>query len=106
VSYKEQDKDGKRFYWTGALDDRTTDTCAYLQRGFNANLENPGAFSGLRRPDGTDPFEGGEPLPLEELKEHIKETAKADPQINTKPRTWTPHIQCRSTFVLEPGEGI
>jgi hypothetical protein len=106
IAYQEQGKTDNRFYWTGALDDRTTDTCAYLQNGFDADLENPGAFSGLRRPDGTDPFEGGEPLPLEELQEHIKEVAQADPELNTQPRQWTPHINCRSTFVLEPDAGI
>ncbi|AFH21431.1 hypothetical protein OSG_eHP1_00005 [environmental Halophage eHP-1] len=106
IAYQEQGKTDNRFYWTGALDDRTTDTCAYLQNGFDADLENPGAFSGLRRPDGTDPFEGGEPMPLEELQEHIKEVAQADPELNTQPRQWTPHINCRSTFVLEPDAGI
>jgi hypothetical protein len=106
IAYEEQGKDDQRFYWTGALDSRTTETCKYLQNGFDADLTNPGDFSGLRRPEGTDPFEGGTPMQLEELKEHVKEVARADSEISTQPRELVPHINCRSTFVLEPDAGI
>jgi len=100
--YEERgDEDGK-FYWTGATSDgRTTDTCKYLVEG-TGNLENPSAFSDLPHSDGTDPFEGGTPLGLEELKDHIEAVAEADPAFDTKPRTWTPHINCRKTFVKAP----
>lgn len=106
IAYEEKGEGDERFYWTGSLDARTTDTCAYLIAGTNADLDNPGAFSGLPRSDGTNPFEGGEPMEKKDLKEHIRNVAQADPQISTQPREWTPHIQCRSTFVLEPDAGI
>jgi len=90
------------FYWSGELDGRQTDTCAYLMAGSSAVDENPGAFSGLPHSDGTNPFEGGTPIPMDELKQHVADVARADPEINTEPRTWTPHIQCRSNFVQAP----
>jgi len=100
MGYEERgDMEGELFYWTGDTGDRTTDTCKYLIEGTNADLDNPGAFSSLDRPDGTNPLRGGEPMPIDELKAHLKEVAKADPQLNTKPREWTPHINCRKTFV-------
>jgi hypothetical protein len=106
--YEEQAAADERFYWTGADpgDPRQTDVCGYLIAGQGGHLDNPGAFSGLARPEGTNPFEGGEPLPMDELKDLVEAAARADPEVNTEPRTWTPHIQCRSTFVLEPSEGI
>lgn len=104
-SYQEKDMDGdERYYWTGASpgDARQTDACGYLIAGQGGHLENSGAFSGLERPNGTNPFEGGTPMQLEDLQEHVKEVARADPEINTSPRDWCPHINCRSTFVMAP----
>ena len=108
AGYEERGEGDARFYWTGASpgDDRQTDVCGYLIAGQGGHLENPGAFSGLPRQNGTNPFEGGEPLPKDELKELVRAAAEADPEINTDPRTWTPHVNCRSTFVLSPEEGI
>jgi hypothetical protein len=108
AGYEERGEGDARFYWTGASpgDDRQTDVCGYLIAGQGGHLENPGAFSGLPRQNGTNPFEGGEPLPKDELKELVRKAAEADPEVNTNPRTWTPHINCRSTFVLSPEAGI
>jgi hypothetical protein len=108
AGYEEKGDADERFYWTGADpgDPRQTDVCGYLIAGQGGHLENPSAFSGLPRPDGTNPFEGGEPLPMDDLKELVAAAARADPEIDTDPRTWTPHINCRSTFVLEPSEGV
>lgn len=98
--YVEKGLDDDPFYWVGDLGDRTTDTCKYLIAGTSADLENPGAFSGLDRPDGTNPHHGGKPIDgLENLQDHVHEVAKADPEFNTNPRGWTPHIQCRKDYV-------
>jgi hypothetical protein len=99
IGYEEQGFDDDEFYWSGSLGNRTTDTCKYLIAGTSADLERPEAFSGLDRPNGTNPFEGGTPMPKDELKEHIQTVARADPAFDTTPREWTPHIQCRKTFV-------
>jgi hypothetical protein len=103
--YQERDEaQDSTFYWTGANpgDDRQTDACGYLIAGSGGHLENSGAFSELDHPEGTNPFEGGTPIPMDELKELVAAAARADPEITTDPRTWTPHIQCRSTFSKAP----
>lgn len=100
--YEDRGEGDELFYWSGTLDGRQTDTCAYLMAGRDAVDENPGAFAGLPHQNGTNPFHGGEPVSMDELKDHVERVANADPEINTEPRTWTPHIQCRSSFVKAP----
>ena len=104
LGYEQRGEDDELFYWTGASpgDKRQTDVCGYLIAGQGGHLENPGAFSGLPHSNGTNPFEGGTPIPMDELKELVQKAARADPEINTEPRTWTPHINCRSTFSKAP----
>jgi len=71
--------------------------CAYLIGGLGALPADADTsdFANLRRPDGTNPFHGGQPLPMDELKEHVQEVAQA---AGHDPRGWTPHINCRKTF--------
>jgi hypothetical protein len=85
----------EKFYWVGALDDRTTDACKWLIGGSSAADNIGGAF------DGTNPNEGGTPVSLEELKELVQKAAEKDPAINTKAREFTPHINCRKTYVRD-----
>jgi hypothetical protein len=92
--YAESDMiENEEFYWTGAIDDRTTDACRWLIGGTSEAENIGGAF------DGTNPNYGGNPVSLEELKELVKEAAEKDDEITTKPREWTPHINCRKTYV-------
>jgi len=83
------------FYWTGAVDDRTTDACKWLMGGSDLADDIGGAF------DGTNPNYGGEPRSLDKLKELIKKAAKKDPDVNTEAREFTPHISCRKTYVRD-----
>jgi len=83
------------FYWTGAVDDRTTDACKWLMGGSDLADDIGGAF------DGTNPNYGGEPRSLDKLKELIKKAAKKDPDVNTDAREFTPHINCRKTYVRD-----
>lgn len=79
--YEERGDGDERFKWVGTYDDgRTTEACQWL-------LEQ------------TNPKHGGDPVGLERLKELVQEAPEHDPDVNTEPREWTPHIQCRKTFV-------
>jgi hypothetical protein len=40
-------------------------------------------------------------VPLEELKELVTKAAEKDPDVTTKPRDWTPHINCRKSYVRD-----
>jgi hypothetical protein len=93
--YQEQDLEGDGFYWVGSVDDRTTDACKWLIGGTDTADNIGGAF------DGTNPNHGGEPVPLEELKELVTKAAEKDPEVQTKPRDWTPHINCRKSYVRD-----
>jgi len=97
--------ENEEFYWTGALDDRTSAVCQYLIGGYDAidTSEHPDAKSKLatanvRRPKGTNPNHGGSPMPLDELQKHLREVSSA---LGHSARSWTPHIQCRKTYVRD-----
>ena len=85
--------ENEEFYWTGSIDDRTTDACRWLIGGTSEAENIGGAF------DGTNPNYGGNPVSLDELKDLVKEAARKDPEIDTEAREWTPHINCRKTYV-------
>jgi hypothetical protein len=85
----------EKFYWVGALDDRTTDACRWLIGGASAADNIGGAFKG------TNPNEGGIPRTLPKLKELVQKAADKDPEIETEPREFTPHINCRKTYVRD-----
>lgn len=85
--------ENEQFYWVGGLDDRTTDACKWLIGGTDEADNIGGNF------DGTNPNYGGTPRSLGELKELVQEAAKKDPAIDTKAREWTPHINCRKSYV-------
>jgi hypothetical protein len=87
--------ENEQFYWVGAIDDRTTNACKWLIGGSDLADDIGGAFSG------TNPNYGGEPRSLEELKELVKKAAEKDPDVNTKPREYTPHINCRKTYTRD-----
>ena len=76
------------FYWTGAEpgDDRQTEACrALIER--------------------TNPFHGGEPVPLEELRDLLSWAAEQDPDLDAsmvREDNWLIHIGERSTFSKAP----
>jgi len=83
------------FYWTGGTGDRTTDACKWLIGGSDMADNIGGAF------DGTNPNHGGSPVPLAELKELVQKANEKDPEIDHDAREWTPHINCRKTYVRD-----
>jgi len=93
IAYEEQGEADERFYWTGASlgDSRQTEACAWL-------IEQ------------TNPFAGdGEPVPMNELKDMIEKAPEHDPDMQddlARPDSFVVHPNERSTFVLEPSEGI
>lgn len=101
-AYEEFELDDGLFYWTGASppDHRQTAICAWLIAGDSAAqdaLENETwPSTGF---EGTNPNYGGEPVPIDELKELVQEAAELDPTYDLSAREWTPHINCRSTWV-------
>lgn len=73
--YEERFPDKEVLYkWNGPGDHRTTDACEWLK----------------------EETAGG--VPMRELKELIQEAPEHDPDINTDPREYTPHIQCRHSY--------
>jgi hypothetical protein len=90
---EERDEEFK-FKWVGSVDSRTTDSCRWLLGG--DDLANQISGTGF---DGTNPKHGGTPVTMEELKERIEQAADLDPEINTRARTFTPHINCRKRYV-------
>ena len=83
------------FYWTGGTGNRTTDACKWLIGGSDMADNIGGAF------DGTNPNHGGSPVPLAELKELVQKANEKDPEIDHDAREWTPHINCRKTYVRD-----
>lgn len=74
IGYRErEDFDALQFRWVGPGDHRTTEVCEDIKAAV--------------------PDEG---LPLDELQEVVHETAR---EHDHDPRKWTPHIQCRHTYV-------
>lgn len=83
--YKEQGMEDERFAWVGSLDDRTTEACRWL-------IEK------------TNPKHGGEPVPLDELKELIAEAPTHDPEMDdnlARPDDFVVHPQERKTFTRQ-----
>ena len=71
-----------KFYWSGSLDDRTTDACRWL-------IEK------------TNPFHGGTPVPLEELRELVEEAPTHDDELPddiARPENWVVHYNERKTY--------
>jgi hypothetical protein len=93
IGYEERGQEDDTYYWVGSVDERTTDACKWLIGGTELADNIGGSF------DGTNPNHGGNPVSMERLKELVQEAAKKDPDINTKAREWTPHINCRKNFV-------
>src|SRR6056297_270018 len=87
--YEEQGlADESRFYWTGATpgDSRQTEACEWL-------IEK------------TNPFHGGTPVALEELRELVEEAPEHDDEMDNnlaRPDSWTVHPNERSTFARAP----
>jgi len=88
MGYEERgDADGL-FYWTGAEpgSERQTDACEWL-------IEQ------------TNPFHGGEPVPMEELRDMVNEAWQHDDDMSknmARPDSWVVHINERSTFAQAP----
>jgi hypothetical protein len=88
IGYEERGEADALFYWSGAEpgDDRQTEACRWL-------IEK------------TNPFHGGEPVPLQELRELVDEAPQHDDDMNNalaRPDSWVVHPQERSTFVKAP----
>jgi hypothetical protein len=86
--YDERGEGDELFYWTGAEpgDDRQTDACEWL-------IES------------TNPFHGGEPVPMNELQNMLDEAWTHDPEMSenmARPDSWVVHINERSTFAKAP----
>jgi len=82
--YREQGLlEGEDFYWTGNLDGRQTDACEWLIKK-------------------TNPHHGGEPVPMDELKDLIEEAPEHDPDLQddiARPDDLVVHPQERKTAV-------
>jgi len=86
--YQERGEADDLFYWTGAEpgDDRQTEACRLL----------------IER---TNPYHGGEPVPLEELRSLLPWAAEQDPDLDAsmvRADSWVIHIGERSTFAKAP----
>jgi len=98
AEYNAQDPEGDyRFKWVGTEDGRTTDACSWLKGGDSLAGGGP-SF------DGTNPEHGGEPVGLKEMQDLIK-TANEE-FVDHAPREYTPHINCRHTFVRAVGSEL
>jgi len=88
IGYEERGEGDALFYWSGAEpgDDRQTEACRWL-------IEK------------TNPFHGGEPVPLQELRELVDEAPEHDDDMDNalaRPDSWIVHPNERSTFVKAP----
>jgi hypothetical protein len=77
-AYAEMGDGGERFYWTGNIDDRTTEACEWLINK-------------------TNPHRGGEPVPMDELKELIDEAPEHDDDMQDD-------IARPDSFIVHPNE--
>lgn len=83
IGYEEREDDDSLFYWTGVLNDRTTDACEWLIRQ-------------------TNPKHGGKPVAMNELKELIDEAPEHDDDMQddlARPDDWVVHPNERKTWV-------
>lgn len=79
AGYEEQfDLEEERFNWVGPSDNRTTDACEWIKSQIPEN--------GVTLPD---------------LKALVQEAPEHDPNIDTDPREFTPHVQCRHTYTRQ-----
>lgn len=90
--YKEKGDGDRKFYWSGAPlgDPRQTEACAWLIRQ-------------------TNPFEGGDPVPMDELREMVGDAPEHDDEMDdnlARPDNWVVHPNERSSFVLAPEAGV
>jgi hypothetical protein len=88
--YEEMGQGDSLFYWSGALDNRTTDACEWLINK-------------------TNPFEDGDPVPMDELKELIDEAPTHDDDMQddlARPDVFVVHPQERKQFIRAPESGI
>lgn len=77
--------EGEKFYWTGSLDDRTTDACRWLIQE-------------------TNPNHGGTPVSLEKLRELIAEAPTHDPEMQddlARPENYVIHPGERKTYTRD-----
>ena len=86
--YEERGEGDALFYWTGASpgDERQTEACEWLIRQ-------------------TNPFEGGTPVSIEELRSLVEEAPSHDDSMDNnlaRPDSWVVHPNERSTFVKAP----
>jgi hypothetical protein len=75
--------EGEKFYWTGSLDDRTTDACRWLINK-------------------TNPNHGGSPVSLEKLQDLIEEAPTHDDDMQddlARPDNYLVHPSERKTYV-------
>lgn len=77
-AYEERGLAEEQFKWLGTEDNRTTEACTWLK-------------------EQTNPKFGGTPRTLDELKELVTEANERF--VDHDAREWTPHIQCRHTYV-------
>ncbi|QAS68846.1 portal protein [Haloferax tailed virus 1] len=88
ISYEERGEGNELFYWTGADlgDSRQTEACAWLIRQ-------------------TNPFSGGTPVPMNELRDMVDEAPSHDDSMDNnlaRPDSWVVHPNERSSFVKAP----
>ena len=86
--YEERGEGDELFYWTGASpgDDRQTEACEWLITQ-------------------TNPFEGGTPRPMDELRDMLAEAPRHDDDMQNdlaRPGSWVVHPNERSTFAKAP----
>jgi len=77
--------EGEKFYWTGSLDNRTTEACRWLIQE-------------------TNPNEGGTPVSLEKLRELIAEAPTHDPEMQddlARPENYVVHPNERKTYTRD-----
>jgi hypothetical protein len=92
IGYEEEGEADRRFYWSGAApgDDRQTEACEWLIRE-------------------TNPLHGGDPVPMDELRDMVEEAPEHDPEMDdnlARPESWVVHPNERSTLVLAPEAGV
>lgn len=88
LGYEEQGESDGLFYWTGAEpgDNRQTEACEWLIRQ-------------------TNPYYGGTPRPMDELREMVAEAPEHDDDLAdtmARPESWVVHINERSTWHKAP----
>ncbi|AFH22386.1 hypothetical protein OSG_eHP24_00055 [environmental Halophage eHP-24] len=84
--YQANDQADDKFYWTGAIDDRTTDACEWLIRQTNPNY-------------------GGTPVQLKDLQDLIAEAPEHDDSMQddlARPKNYVVHPNERKTFTRAP----